>query len=953
MNFLLALPAKIITAISDEYNNARIPLPFFLCIVLFLALPSAYAQNVTVISPNGGENITAGIAFNITWTGSGNDHYKVGYSTNASSPCTGSPGISGEEPGWIFICHQSDCSSPKNVSLNINSTTVRIKVTGHDSAHNAISVDCSDNFFTVASVPSAPENLTARAINTTAINLSWNPQKSYELVTKYLIFRNGDNIANTTDNNTLSYLDSGLNASTTYNYSIKASNPIGESAFSNNVSATTLSNAPNITLNSPANFFNSNSTNITFNCSATGNNALVNITLYGNWSGGWHANETKNLTGVANSTTFTKTISQDGVYVWNCLAYDNASNSSFATLNHTFTIDTINPVVNLEGPENNSVWNKSHEVNFTYNVTDANAISSCSLIINGAINQTNFTIERSTTQSFTQFLSNGTHNWGISCNDSAGNVGSSGTYIVIVPDFSPEVALNSPVNYFNSTSSTVNFSCSADDDLGLVNISLYHNITGNFSLNQTFNITGKSNSSNFTLSNVPDGDYIWNCLAYDTSGNASFATANRTFKVDTTPPKGVTNLKAQEVGQSHILWSWTNPSDKDFNHTEIYKNGVFITVLSSSISSYNMTGLSSNTEYTISIRTADLYGNVNKTYVNATSTTKKSSSTTAGEGGGTSGGTTTTATSEDKTSKIFGTVLPNTEKKMEIAKENIPVTEIKFKSNKTLKNVKITVKSLDKLPSNTESPKQKVYSYFNITAENLNSSVIKEAKVKFEVTKSWLTSNNFSSKDVFLAKYSNNGWNKLPTTISEEKSTSVVYESALSSFSIFAILAEKEESKKKEEVENKKPIADFSYNPANPRVNQTIKFDASFSRDEDGEIVRYLWNFDGVEMEGKVINFSFITEGKKTIKLTVFDNNNATSTITKEITILGAKKPKKSGSTKLILTVITIFIIISMVASFFLWKYLSKKEKEQSKFEFDFEEKPQFDEFDKIEDDVT
>jgi photosystem II stability/assembly factor-like uncharacterized protein len=98
--------------------------------------------------------------------------------------------------------------------------------------------------------------------------------------------------------------------------------------------------APIVTLISPFNGVNTQTQQIIFSCSAIdtdGFEELKNMTLYGNWAGEWHANETKSLTGISNSTTFTKTLPY-GDYVWNCLAYDNGSLSDFGDNNFTFTI---------------------------------------------------------------------------------------------------------------------------------------------------------------------------------------------------------------------------------------------------------------------------------------------------------------------------------------------------------------------------------------------------------------------------------------------------------------------------------------------------------------------------------------------------------------------------------------------------------------------------------------
>jgi titin len=85
---------------------------------------------------------------------------------------------------------------------------------------------------------------------------------------------------------------------------------------------------------------------VTFNCSAWDDYNLTNITLYGNWSSGWHANETN--TSVANNTytIFTKNITPDGYYKWNCQACDNSGNCNFSAANYTFKVDTTPPTPN-------------------------------------------------------------------------------------------------------------------------------------------------------------------------------------------------------------------------------------------------------------------------------------------------------------------------------------------------------------------------------------------------------------------------------------------------------------------------------------------------------------------------------------------------------------------------------------------------------------------------------
>jgi len=85
--------------------------------------------------------------------------------------------------------------------------------------------------------PSTPGNLTATAVSSSQINLSWTASTDNVGVAGYDVYRNGVKVGSTTST---SYSDTGLAASTTYSYFVKARDAAGnESAASNTASATT------------------------------------------------------------------------------------------------------------------------------------------------------------------------------------------------------------------------------------------------------------------------------------------------------------------------------------------------------------------------------------------------------------------------------------------------------------------------------------------------------------------------------------------------------------------------------------------------------------------------------------------------------------------------------------------------------------------------------------------
>lgn len=75
--------------------------------------------------------------------------------------------------------------------------------------------------------------------------------------------------------------------------------------------------------------------------------------------------------------------------------------------------------------------------------------------------------------------------------------------------------------------------------------------------------------------------------------------------------------------------------------------------------------------------------------------------------------------------------------------------------------------------------------------------------------------------------------------------------------------------------------ADFTFNPAQPVVNETVCFDASPTLDTLSGIVKYVWTFgDNVQLFGQVVCRSFSAAGSYTVRLDVQDvDRNCSHTI--------------------------------------------------------------------------
>ena len=88
--------------------------------------------------------------------------------------------------------------------------------------------------------------------------------------------------------------------------------------------------------------------------------------------------------------------------------------------------------------------------------------------------------------------------------------------------------------------------------------------------------------------------------------------------------------------------------------------------------------------------------------------------------------------------------------------------------------------------------------------------------------------------------------------------------------------------------ENKPPIPKFSYSPCPIVVNQTVEFNASLSYDPDGFIVSYEWDFgDGnvTSTAEETIKHSYSEAGSYEVTLTVTDDDGATNSTTKVVTV--------------------------------------------------------------------
>jgi hypothetical protein len=171
------------------------------------------------------------------------------------------------------------------------------------------------------------------------------------------------------------------------------------------------------------------------------------------------------------------------------------------------------------------------------------------------------------------FTASGIKNYNITCT-AAGfqTVTLSDFANVSIDNINPNVTLNYPPdNYVNDSALYINitFNCSATDNIGLSNISLYitNSTNESFSLNQTTALSGISDSAAWNLT-LGTGNYTWNCLAYDLSGNPDWGDLNRSIKLNYSvvvdnPPYWSNNQSNIIVVYSPVIQSYFNITWQD------------------------------------------------------------------------------------------------------------------------------------------------------------------------------------------------------------------------------------------------------------------------------------------------------------------------------------------------------------------------------------------------------
>ena len=534
---------------------------------------------------------------------------------------------------------------------NTPGTTNRIMVKGT----NHIFFDVSNTNFTITAgstdtvAPTAP-TLTASGTTQTTTNLSWSGATDNVAVTGYDVYKDGILLGSTAST---TYAVSGLTASTTYVFTVKAKDAAGNvSAASNAVSVTTLTPVPDTTAPTAPTLSASGTTLTSTVLSWTGATDNVAVTGYNIYKDGVL------LTSVASSPYTVTGLTASTTYAFYVQAKDAAGNVSVAS--NTASVTTLTPDTTAPtAPTLSASGTTSSSTNLSWSgATDNVAVTGYDVYKDG-------TLLGSTTSATTYAVSgltaSTTYAFTLKAKDTAGNVSAASNTASVT-------TLAASLAYCTSLGTTT-----TDEKIGKVVYGTISNTSTGTAGYEDFtalstNVTANTATTititpNWTSTVYPEGyavfiDYNHNGVFTD-SGETVFTkaastttpvtgtftipataslgatrmrvslkyngvpTACETFSygqvedytvniqagvIDTTAPTAPT-LTASGTTSSATNLSWSGATDNvGVASYDVYQGGVFKANVSTT--TYAVTGLTASTTYSFYVIAKDAAGNV-------------------------------------------------------------------------------------------------------------------------------------------------------------------------------------------------------------------------------------------------------------------------------------------------------------------------------------------------------
>ena len=306
----------------------------------------------------------------------------------------------------------------------------------------------------------------------------------------------------------------------------------------------------------------------------------------------------------------------------------------------------------------------------------------------------------------------------------------------------------------------------------------------------SYNATGLSNAATYTIG----------IRTVDVAGNISSTWVNDSATTGQLPT--IYNLHGTNITNSSITLVWE--ASNDTSRVQISRDGSILGNVSG-LTTYVNGNLSTGTTYSYTLIPYDESGLAGKSVSASLSTSSGSSGSSSGGGGSSSSGSSSGGGGGGGSSEDFANIAlkdadteyltANANVTYEFTKNGIDIMSVSFYSLKTSGEITSTVellKNQSKLVNST--PEGDIYEYINIwvgKAGFATASNIDNPHISFKVKTSWIEEMGIKPTDVRLQRYNGTAWEVLATTVINETTDYVVFESQTPGFSPFAITAEK------------------------------------------------------------------------------------------------------------------------------------------------------------------
>ncbi|KJD34905.1 hypothetical protein PW52_12405 [Tamlana sedimentorum] len=525
------------------------------------------------------------------------------------------------------------------------SSLYNLTITAFDAAGNESAASNNEDFTTVTPTdtesPTDPSNLVAFNITETTVDLTWTVSTDNVGIAGYLIYKTNNGVSLLQDvGNINSFTLTGLTEGSDYSIIVRAYDTSGnQSGNTNTVDFTTLvpidTQAPTAPLNLIASNIGATSVNLIWSAS-TDNVAVTGYNIY---------NDDTLLVTVGNITNFALTgLDQGTIYNLTLRAIDASGNESTNSNTARFTtLDSENPSIPINLTATNITEN-SVSLNWTA-ATDNVAVTGYNIYNNVTLihvigNETNYEL--------TGLVENTEYNIFVRAFDAAGNESEDSNvetfttttnaevYFTLEQiDASTNTVLNTitsgysaPVEHF--TDFNVNAIPSSNNNVASVSF----NLTGGDTHNQSENVApyalyGDDGQGNYTAGkNLTEGDYTLLVTAWSATyasgtklGESSFNFTVLPAAPDSEAPTIPTNFVATNVTNSSADLSWSAATDNvAISGYNIYNNGELIATTGYT-TNFNLTGLTEDTIYNLTLKAIDVSGNASEDSNTVTITT--------------------------------------------------------------------------------------------------------------------------------------------------------------------------------------------------------------------------------------------------------------------------------------------------------------------------------------------